>query len=132
MWLLLLVVPFLVFCWVIGATVRIHHVQPTSVVRGPGLDPLQGPARRHDVMRTPALVDVALHHIFIHVPTTSTLASPATAWPRPPTRSRRVPGIVSDHPYRVRDFLRSARECRLYDFETGVWMRRLPAPHVAG
>jgi hypothetical protein len=31
------------------------------------------------------------------------------------------PEYVHEHPIRLRSYLRSVRECKLHDFETGVW-----------
>lgn len=125
MWLLLVVIPFLVFCWVIGATVKIHHVQP-DLHWYEGRDWTRSKAQLvgTTVLRMPKLVDLAMHHIFVHVPHHVDARIPCYRL-NDATAAIEVafPGIVADRPYGLREFVRASRACLLYDFDRGCWQR---------
>jgi acyl-lipid omega-6 desaturase (Delta-12 desaturase) len=124
MWLLLIVVPFAVFSWVIGATVHIHHVQP-DIPWFDGRDWTRSKAQLigTTVMRVPWFIDIALHHIFIHVPHHVDARIPCYELS---DASKAIdaafPGIVKTRDFRLRDYYRSTKACKLFDFDASRWL----------
>ena len=33
------------------------------------------------------------------------------------------PGVIQQRPFHLRDYLRATRDCKLFDFTTGQWLR---------
>ena len=125
MWVRVLVIPFLVFSWVIGATVHIHHVQ-SDLQWYEGKEWTRSKAQLigTTVMRAPWLVDVALHHIFIHVPHHVDARIPCYELSHAAEAiDKAFPGVVTERPFHLRDYLRATRDCKLFDFTTGRWVR---------
>ena len=125
MWARVLLIPFLVFTWIIGATVHIHHVQ-SDLRWYDGREWTRSKAQLigTTVMRAPWLVDIALHHIFIHVPHHVDARIPCYELSRAAIAiDSAFPGVVTERPFHMRDYLRATRDCKLFDFATGRWLR---------
>ncbi len=125
MWGRVVLIPFLVFSWIIGATVHVHHVQP-DIRWYDSKDWTRSKAQLigTTVMRAPWFIDAALHHIFIHVPhhvdariPCYQLADAAKAI------DEAFPGIVLERSFRFKDYLSATQACKLFDFETSQWVR---------
>ena len=125
MWARIVVVPFLVFSWIIGATVHIHHVQPDlHWYEGKNWTRSKAQLIGTTVMRAPWLIDVALHHIFVHVPHHVDARIPCYELSNAAKAiDTAYPGIVQERPFHFRDYIRATRACKLFDFETSRWVR---------
>lgn len=117
----LVVLPFLVFSRVIGATVHIHHVQPDlQWYEGRNWTRSKAQLVGTTVMRPPRVIDALLHHIFIHVPHHVDARIPCYELRRAADAIKRAfPGVVVDRPLRLRDYGRATRMCKLFDFRNG-------------
>ena len=85
------------------------------------------------VMRPPKIVDIMLHHIFVHVPHHADTRIPCYELERAASAIEAAyPGLITDRRLRIRDYARATRECKLFDFETSRWVRlpRRGAPAV--
>jgi acyl-lipid omega-6 desaturase (Delta-12 desaturase) len=123
MWKRVVLIPFLVFSWIIGATVHIHHVQPDlQWYEGKEWTRSKAQLIGTTLMRMPWAVDVFLHHIFIHVPHHVDARIPCYELNRATAAiDQAFPGVVTSRPFRFRDYVRATRECKLFDFEIGEW-----------
>jgi len=121
----LFAVPFLVFVQVIGWTVYVHHV-------GPGIrwwtrrewNRFRGQMESTTILRIPAVVNrLWFHNIFIHTPHH---VDPRIPFHQLPAAADAIaaayPGTVRVSRFSVRDYLRTTRQCKLYDFESGCWL----------
>jgi omega-6 fatty acid desaturase (delta-12 desaturase) len=122
----LLVVPLLLFLQIIGWTVYVHHVDP-DIRWWPRAEWTQARAQLQSttLLRAPAVLDwLWFHRIFVHVP--------HHVDPRVPFHHlrRAADAIVAAYPARVREsrlsmraYVRATRQCKLYDFGAGRWLR---------
>jgi acyl-lipid omega-6 desaturase (Delta-12 desaturase) len=121
----LIVVPFLLFTQVIGWTVYVHHIAP-DVRWWPRRqwDQFKGQMEATTVLRFPRLINwLWFHNIFVHVPHHVDARIPFHKLPEAARAiGRAFPDIVRFRPFRVRDYLRTTRACKLYDFEAGRWL----------
>jgi omega-6 fatty acid desaturase (delta-12 desaturase) len=120
----LLVVPFLLFSGVIGWTVYVHHVAPDIRWWTAGEWTRQrAQTESTTILRAPAVLNVFLHHIFIHVPHHVDTRIP---WYKLPEAAAAITAAlgdtVIDRRLRLRDYLRATRACKLYDFDGGRWL----------
>ncbi len=125
MWGRIVVIPFLVFSWIIGATVHIHHVQP-DIQWYDAKDWTRSKAQLigTTVMRAPWFIDVALHHIFIHVPHHVDARIPCYRLSKAAkVIDEAYPGVVQQRSFRFSDYIRATKACKLFDFETSQWVR---------
>ena len=125
MWARVMIIPFLVFTWVIGATVHIHHVQP-DLKWYDGNDWTRSKAQLvgTTVMRAPWLIDVALHHIFIHVPHHVDARIPCYRLSQAADAiDTAFPGVIQQRSFHLRDYFRATRDCKLFDFSSSRWLR---------
>jgi omega-6 fatty acid desaturase (delta-12 desaturase) len=122
-WAKVLLAPWLVWNWLIGATVHVHHIgpdgpwEPRALGRG-SIDPLVG-ATSHVI---PAWLNVFWHNIFLH---TAHHVDPRIPFYRLPLATavlaRETGGALAVRPLRLRAWLAATRRCKLYDFERGCW-----------
>ena len=125
MWSRVLIIPFLVFTWIIGATVHIHHVQ-ADLKWYDAIDWTRSKAQLMGttVMRAPWLIDVALHHIFVHVPHHVDSRIPCYRLSMAAdVIDAAFPGVIQQRPFHLRDYFRATRNCKLFDFTAGQWIR---------
>ena len=124
MWFKLVIAPTLVFMQVIGWAVYVHHVGP-EIRWWPRNEwsRWRGQMESTTILRMPRLLNVFFHNIFVHVPHHVDMRIP---WYELPAAAAAIeaefPGVVVDRPFRLRDYLRTARACKLYDFERGAWL----------
>lgn len=121
----LLVVPFLVFVQIIGWTVYVHHVSPEIRwwTRREWTQ-FRGQMESTTILRTPALVNrLWFHDIFVHVPHHVDARIP---FHRLPAAARAIatayPDTVRVGRWSLREYLRTTRSCKLYDFDGGRWL----------
>lgn len=134
------VVPFLLFVQIIGWIVYVHHVgtdirwwKPKEWTQ------YKGQMESTTIMRMPRLMNrLWLHNIMVHVPHHVDVRLPFHQLPKAAKAIRAAfPDTVREIRYSWRDYLRTTRACKIYDFDRGQWMgyraarRLLSAPSVA-
>jgi len=121
----LFVVPFLLFVHIIGWTVYVHHVAPD--IRWWGRKEwtqFRGQMDSTTILRVPAVVNrLWFHNIFVHVPHHVDARIPFHQLPKAAEAiAAAYPDTVRSGRLSLRDYLRTARTCKLYDFEAGTWL----------
>lgn len=122
-WAKAIVVPFLLFNWVIGWVVHVHHIAP-EIRWWPRREwnRFRGQVEGTTVLWGPPGWDLFFHWIMVHLPHHVDMRIPCY---RLPEAARAIaaafPDDVDERPIRLRDYLRSTRLCKLHDFETGTW-----------
>ena len=121
----LVVVPFLVFIHVIGATVYVHHVDPSiKWWTKKEWTQYKGQMESTTVLEVPRLVNwLWLHNIMVHVPHHVDVRIP---FHQLPAAARAIeehfPHTVRRSRLSLRRYLHAARTCKLYDFESSRWL----------
>jgi acyl-lipid omega-6 desaturase (Delta-12 desaturase) len=123
MWVKVFLVPWL--CWnhIIGATVYVHHIGPGHVWR-----------RRDDWTRVTAQLETTsnllmprwynffVHNIYWHVPHHVDPRIPFYNLPHAAAVLHHEAGSrVAPRRFALREYLRTTHQCKLYDFDRGVW-----------
>jgi omega-6 fatty acid desaturase (delta-12 desaturase) len=118
-----LVVPFLAFCFVIGATVHVHHVAPDiRWYRRREWTKYAGQMDGTTILRIPRVLDFFFHQIFIHIPHHVDMRIP---FYRLDMAAKAIKGTfpdVIDKKFSVRDWTANTKACKLYDFEGQRWL----------
>lgn len=127
-WLVLatLVVPFLIFCHVIGWTVYVHHISP-DLKWWPRREwsQFKGQMESTTIVEFPAVIDrLWFHHIFVHTPHHVDMRIP---FHQLPAAARAIeaafPDVVTREKWNVRGYLQATKACKLYVPETQTWVR---------
>ena len=121
----LFVVPFLLFVHIIGWTVYVHHVSPE--IRWwtrRDWSQFKGQMESTTILRTPRLMNrLWFHNIFIHVPHH---VDARIRFDKLPKAARAIaaayPKTVHSSRLSIRNYVRTTRACKLYDFEAGRWL----------
>ncbi|MCP5030063.1 MAG: hypothetical protein GY929_27660 [Actinomycetia bacterium] len=121
----LLVVPFLLFSWIIGFTVYVHHISPDLPwATRRGWTKVRGQLDSTTVLRIPILLRPFLHSIFTHVPHHVDPRIPCYHLDEAARHiGQAFPGRVVDEKLTLRRYLATTRACKLYDFDTQQWSR---------
>lgn len=125
LWAKVVVIPFLLFCQVIGWVVHVHHIHP-DIRWWPRREwnRFRGQVEGTTVLWGPPGWEFFFHWIMVHLPHHVDMSIPCY---RLPEAARAIaiayPDDVDERPIRVRDYLHSVRACKLHDFDTGVWSR---------
>lgn len=124
-WVKVVVVPFLVFCQVIGWVVYVHHIDPeTRWWPRREWNKFRGQVEGTTVLWGPPGWDLLFHWIMVHLPHHVDMRIPCYRLPAAAEAIRDAfPDDVIERPIRARDYLRSVRACKLHDFDTGTWHR---------
>lgn len=124
-WMVLAVwgVPWLLWNAAIGWAVYIHHIGPDVPWRRRGeWTKFGGQVESGTIYRLPRWINVFWHNIFVHVPHHIDPRIPYYHLPRAAAALRPMLGDAArERPYRLRDYVRATRRCKLYDFERGTW-----------
>lgn len=129
-WAKVVVVPFLLFCQVIGWVVYVHHIAP-EIRWWPRADwnRFRGQVEGTTVLWGPRGWDIFLHWIMVHLPHHVDMRIPCY---RLPEAARAIaaefPDDVEQRPIRLADYLRSTKNCKLYDYEQGCWLGYADVP----
>jgi omega-6 fatty acid desaturase (delta-12 desaturase) len=68
-------------------------------------------------------MSVFFHNIFVHVPHHVDMRIPFYELPRAAKAIRDAfPDAVRERRFSMREYLRTTRRCKLYDFERGTWL----------
>lgn len=119
-----LVVPFLLFNWMIGWVVHVHHIDPEiRWWKRREWNKFRGQMEGTTVLHAPRWLDFFLHRIFFHVAHHVDMRIPFYGLPGAcDDISAAFPDVVTERRLRWRDFLANTRRCKLYDFDEGRWL----------
>jgi omega-6 fatty acid desaturase (delta-12 desaturase) len=130
----LFVIPFLLFVHIIGWTVYVHHVAPDiRWWERKEWSQFRGQMESTTILRVPALVNrLWFHNIFVHVPHHVDARLPFHQLPRAAAAIQSAyPDTVRSGRLSMRQYLRTTRACKLYDFHAGRWLSYRAARAVA-
>jgi omega-6 fatty acid desaturase (delta-12 desaturase) len=123
-WVKVVVVPFLIFCQVIGWVVHVHHIQPD--IRWWGRrewNRFRGQVEGTTVLVGPPGWELFFHWIMVHLPHHVDARIPCYRLPEAADAiAERFPDEVVTRPIGMGDYLRATTRCKLHDFETGRWL----------
>ena len=121
----LFVVPFLLFVHIIGWTVYVHHVAP-DIRWWPRKEwsQFRGQMESTTILHMPRLLNrLWFHNIFVHVPHHVDARIPFHRLPAAAAAiAEHYPDTVRSGRITMREYLRTAKACKLYDFEQGSWL----------
>jgi omega-6 fatty acid desaturase (delta-12 desaturase) len=116
-----LVIPWLLFLQIIGFVVYLHHIGPDTVwLERKNWSKVRGRVDGTNSWRAPVF-DLLWHNIFLHV---AHHVDPRIPFYHLPLATRTLNDhcdVVRPKRLRLRDYLRIARRCKLYDFERDCW-----------
>ena len=120
----LLVIPFLLFTFLIGWTVYLHHISPEiRWYTRREWTKVQGQLDGTTILRIPRVMDFFFHWIFIHTPHHVDMRIPCYHLPKAAQAIKEAfPERTIDRKLRIREFVENTRTCKLYDFEAGRWL----------
>lgn len=123
-WVKVVVVPFLLFCQVIGWVVYVHHIDPeTRWWPRREWNKFRGQVEGTTVLWGPPGWELFMHWIMVHLPHHVDMRIPCY---RLPDAARAIqaafPDAVIERPIRWRDYRRATATCKLYDFDAGTWL----------
>ena len=124
MWFKLFGAPFLVFNYVIGWAVYVHHIAPDIVWRTRReWDRIAGQLEGTTVLHMPRWMNFFMHNIFLHVAHHVDMRIPFYQLPRASEAiSSAFRGAIRERRYRLSDYIRTTRQCKLFDFDAGRWL----------
>ncbi len=121
----LLVVPFLLFVQIIGWTVYVHHVAPDIRwwTRREWTQ-FKGQMESTTILRMPRVVNrLWFHNIYVHVPHHVDARIRFDHLPKAAAAiDAAYPNTVRSSKFSIRQYFRTTRACKLYDFEAGRWL----------
>ena len=127
LWMILkvLVVPFLLFTFVIASFVHVHHIQP-DIRWWPRREwtKWRGQMEGTTVLRARFGLDFFFHWIMVHVPHHVDMRIPMYRLEAAATALKKAfPETIVDRKLRFRDFVRNTRACKIYDYDQARWLR---------
>lgn len=125
MWLKVFGVPFLIWNYSIGITVYVHHIcQDIPWHERRDWNKFTGQVQGTTVIRIPAWLNVFYHNIFLHVAHHVDMRIPFYALSRATHALQdHFSDSIVERGYVPRDYLETTRNCKLFDFQHGVWLR---------
>jgi omega-6 fatty acid desaturase (delta-12 desaturase) len=119
-----LVLPFLLFSFIIGSFVHVHHIQPhIRWWKRREWTKFKGQMEGTTILRAPFGLDLFFHWIMVHIPHHVDMRIPMYNLELAADAIKEAyPETVHDEPLRFRDFIANSRACKLYDFDRGEWM----------
>ncbi|MEE9278817.1 MAG: fatty acid desaturase [Myxococcota bacterium] len=123
MWVKVFGVPFLLWNYCIGIAVYVHHIaQDIPWKKRHEWSKFAGQVEGTTVLHVPRSINFFFHNIFLHVPHHVDMRIPFYGLPLAVTALREHFGdVLRERKYGIRDYLRTTRACKLFDFEAGVW-----------
>jgi omega-6 fatty acid desaturase (delta-12 desaturase) len=123
-WVKVLMVPWIIWNYAIGATVYIHHIAP-QIAWHPRRRWRKFAAQIESTatVRIPGWLNFFWHNIYVHTPHHVDPSIPFYHLPAAAASlARSYPDLVQVRAYHLDDFVRTTRQCKLYDFERSVWL----------
>ena len=126
-WLTLkiIIIPWLLFNYSIGAIVYLHHINSElKWYEHKAWNKFKAQMEGTMIFRvSPKLLNFFLHHIMIHVPHHVDARIPFYNLEKAAEHlHRHYPGVVRDVPLRIQDYFRTTKLCKLYDFKSEIWL----------
>jgi omega-6 fatty acid desaturase (delta-12 desaturase) len=124
LWAKVLLVPWLIFNWLIGLTVHVHHIAPEIAWHARETwrrvrNQIDGTTS----YRLPRTLNFFWHNIFLHVPHHVDPRIPFYELPRAAEALSRTLGETATvAPFDLGRYVRATRHCKLYDFERSAWV----------
>ncbi len=122
-WIKVFAVPFMLWNYSIGIAVYVHHIAediPWRLRRD--WTKFTGQVEGTTVLHVPAWINFFFHNIFLHVPHHVDMRIPFYGLPKAVVALREHFGeVLRERRFGIRDYLRTTRSCKLFDFEAGVW-----------
>ncbi|MGE3619414.1 MAG: fatty acid desaturase [Acidimicrobiia bacterium] len=118
------VVPFLVFQYVIGSVVHVHHIAP-DIRWWSRRDwtKFRGQVEGTTIRRVGPVLNLFFHWIMVHIPHHVDVRIPMYRLEMAAEAIKAArPDAVRDERLRFRDFVANTRACKLYDFGEGRWL----------
>jgi omega-6 fatty acid desaturase (delta-12 desaturase) len=123
LWIKVVVIPFLIFCQVIGWVVYVHHISP-EIRWWPRREwnRYRGQVEGTTVLEGPPGWEFAFHWIMIHLPHHVDMSIPCYRLPEAADAIEAAfPDDVTRRRISARDYVAATRACKLHDFSTGEW-----------
>ncbi len=119
-----LVAPFLIFSFIIGSFVHVHHIHPDiRWWKRREWTKFKGQMEGTTILRMPRGFDFFFHWIMVHIPHHVDVRIPMYNLETAAEAIKAsFPEEVRDEPLRFRDFMANSRHCKLYDFDEGRWL----------
>lgn len=123
MWTKVFAVPFVLWNYVIGIAVYVHHISPDIAWQNRReWTRFKGQMEGTTILHVPAWMNFFMHNIMLHVAHHVDMRIPFYRLPEACASIRQEYGdIVRERDFNLSDYLRTTRACKLYDFETHVW-----------
>ena len=126
LWLIVevIVVPALLFMWIIGWTVYVHHIdQEIKWYNRRDWNKVAGQLEGTTVLRLPKVLDLFFHSIFVHMPHHVDMRIPCYHLSGAAEAIKAsYPDRVIDRKLRFSDYRANTKACKLYDFDNNVWL----------
>ncbi|MCP4003869.1 MAG: fatty acid desaturase [bacterium] len=123
MWFKVMAVPFVIWNYIVGGAVYIHHIAPDITWRQRRTwNKFQGQVEGTTILYMPAAINFFVHNIFLHVAHHVDMRIPF--YHLPEANAAIIAGFgdsVRHRKWSFSDYLRSTRECKLFDFKEGRW-----------
>ena len=123
MWVKVFAVPFLLWNYMIGISVYVHHIA-TDIPwrRRRDWTKFTGQVEGTTVLHVPRFINFFMHNIFLHVPHHVDMRIPFYGLPRAVDALRvHFKDALRDRDYHLVDYIRTTRNCKLFDLDAGVW-----------
>lgn len=124
MWIKVFGVPFLLWNYCIGVTVYVHHIaQDIPWKKRRDWSKFGGQVEGTTVLHIPWVLNFFFHNIFLHVPHHVDMRIPFYGLPEAVAALRKHFGdVLRERRYTLRDYVRTTRACKLFDFDKGSWL----------
>lgn len=123
LWARAILIPFLLFCQVIGWVVHVHHIQP-DIRWWPRREwnRFRGQVEGTTVFVGPPGWELFFHWIMVHLPHHVDMRIPCYRLPEAAAAiAEALPDDVDERKLGLASYVRATRACKLHDFETGTW-----------
>ena len=120
----LVVIPWVIFQYIIGSFVHVHHVAP-DIRWWPRREwtKFRGQMEGTTILRAPKGMNFFVHWIMVHIPHHVDMRIPMYHLELAADAIKAAyPDTVIDQPLRFRDFVENSKVCKLYNFEEGHWV----------
>ncbi len=132
-WVRAIAVPFVLWNHYIGFVVYVQHIHEMVIWRvRRAWTPFRGQVEGTVTFRFPSIINFLSHNIFVHTPHHVDMRIPFYYLPKAMTSLReRYSSYIIEHPFKLREYLSTTRQCKMFDFELGRWFESVQAYRLA-